>query len=164
MKSYKHLFCCLSLVALRTLPAYADDTCEQRFGELNERFTATYVKFEAECYPTSDSPVVTSCSSFTLTPECQSQYDALATEVSSAWDQFFSACPDYLRPTIADNFPERVAGNERFFAKNPVTKAPSKQELLTRVSNLRKRVSALKKSLRQAQRARRVSERRCQGR
>ena len=141
--------------------AHAEVTCDERFAQLNDRFTAEYVNLEAECYPKSDEPVVAPECGFTLTPECQAKYEALGLEVSSAWDEFFTACPDYFSTTVSDTMPTAVAGSERFLSRSPVTKAPSKKELLGRVSKLQRRVNTLKRSLRNAKIARRNTERRC---
>jgi hypothetical protein len=161
MRSLKFQVASLLALGLFASVAHAEVTCDGRLGELNDRFTAEYVNLEAECYPKSDEPVVAPECGFTLTPECQAKYEALGLEVSSAWDEFFTACPDYYPTTVSDTMPTAAAGNERSLSRKPVTKAPSKKELLNRVSKLQRKVSNLKKSLRNARMARESSERRC---
>lgn len=167
MKSYRHLYGALAVLWICSASAQAQSNCDQRFAELNERFSAAYISLESDCFPSDAPPVVSSdCSVMVpeLTPECQARRDALAAETSTAWDEFYRNCPDYQKPTPAEGAPGdevHTTADGRANNKAPVTKAPSKQELFATMNKLKKQVSSLKKSLRKERTKRQNTERRC---
>ena len=113
-------------------------SCETQLGALNDRFSAEYVTLDSECYPSEGQPIEYSCG-FELSVECQAKYEALGAEANSAYEAFYQDCPDYgVALPVGDG---AVVFN--LMGKNasaPVTKAPTKKEMLVTIRQLKKKL------------------------
>lgn len=142
-----------ALVALVTGSAQAQ-SCEERFAELNDRFTAAYLAIDADCRPEVVEPLPTepgcsvSCKP-ELSPECLARYDAVSIEAGAAWAEFYGDCPDHGN-VYSPGSPETVSD-----------RSPTKQELFAETVALRERTKELKQQLRRAWKRSRRLARQC---
>ena len=139
MRYLGYILACTGLLWAYTSSSYADQSCEDRATELNDRFGARYITLESECYPAAKEPVISSDDTFTLSPECQEKYDALNIEAAAEWDALYQACPDLPRPVPVDASPR-----DGQTGVGPTMRAPTKQELFDRVSSLKGKLKRAK--------------------
>ncbi len=85
-----------------------------------------------------------------LSPECAASYDALNTEVATAWDMLYAECPDIARPVPVGGGGNGDSREDGLDATGPVFRAPTSAELYETVKILKKRLSRTRKSLRRA--------------
>jgi hypothetical protein len=132
-----------TVVGLTSTELSATDICEQKFTALNDRLSAAYITLDAECYPKDSSDVTSSCG-FEISPECQERYNALAQEGNDAYNELYLECSEFLTPVLVDdqkaeNSP-RVGATPRRSVPRPVVRAPTKKEMLTKISSLKKQL------------------------
>jgi hypothetical protein len=83
-----------------------------------------------------------------LSPECAAGYDALNTEVSTAWDKLYAECPEFANPVPVNGVGAGDSPGNTFDTTGPVFRAPTSSELYDTVKTLKKKLSRAKKSLR----------------
>jgi hypothetical protein len=140
MKQYGYIITSIGLALAYSSMVFADDSCRSQATELNDKQAAQFIALESECYPPNMEPTTSSDNKFELSPECQAKYEALWAKSSAEWDALYEACPDLPRPR-GDGVPS-IAG--------PTNRAPTKQELLDRLSTIKgklKRVQAKHRKL-----------------
>jgi hypothetical protein len=131
------------LGTLNSSSASSSDTCEQKFAALNERLSGAYIALDSECYPNDSSTQATSCG-FVVSPECQEKYNALAQEGNDSYNELYLECSEFLTPVLVDDKPgassPRVDNAPRKSIPRPVVSAPTKKEMLTKITSLKKQL------------------------
>lgn len=87
------------------LPAFAQatDSCEQRYNDLNERFSNAYITLGNECYPSE--PTQDDAYNFEISPECIERYNTLGNEMNEAYTALSADCQEVLFPQPVEETP-----------------------------------------------------------
>jgi hypothetical protein len=95
---------------------------------------------------------------FPDSPECTASYEALASEVTAAWDGLYAECPDLATPVPVDGTGNSDSGEYTAVDTEPVFRAPTSAELFQRLKTVEKKLRRAKKVAKRE----RARARRCQ--